>query len=132
MVCEIPFEVLDDLSGKMPKLRQQIMRLMSNEIMGDQEMILLLSKKNAEERLAAFLHNLSVRFSERGFSAKEFRLSMTRGDIGNYLGLTVETISRLLGRFQKSGLISVKGKYITVLDQVALGMMAGATRPPCG
>jgi len=62
MVCEIPFDVLDDLSGKMPKLRQQIMRLMSNEIMGDQEMILLLSKKNAEERLAAFLHNLSVRF----------------------------------------------------------------------
>ncbi|AHX60967.1 MULTISPECIES: FNR family transcription factor [Aeromonas] len=132
MVCEIPFDVLDDLSGKMPKLRQQIMRLMSNEIMGDQEMILLLSKKNAEERLAAFLHNLSVRFSERGFSAKEFRLSMTRGDIGNYLGLTVETISRLLGRFQKSGLISVKGKYITVLDHVALGVMAGATRPPCG
>ena len=57
---------------------------------------------------------------------------MTRGDIGNYLGLTVETISRLLGRFQKSGLISVKGKYITVLDHVALGVMAGATRPPCG
>ncbi len=70
-----------------------------------------------------------MRFSERGFSAKEFRLSMTRGDIGNYLGLTVETISRLLGRFQKSGLISVKGKYITVLDHVALGVMAGATRP---
>ena len=57
---------------------------------------------------------------------------MTRGDIGNYLGLTVETISRLLGRFQKSGLIGVKGKYITVLDQVALGVMAGATRPACG
>ena len=128
MVCEIPFEILDDLSGRMPKLRQQILRLMSNEIMGDQEMILLLSKKNAEERLAAFLYNLSTRFAERGFSAREFRLSMTRGDIGNYLGLTVETISRLLGRFQKSGMIEVKGKYITITDMKQLTDMAGAMR----
>lgn len=105
MVCEIPYEVLDELSGKMSKLRQQIMRLMSNEIICDQEMILLLSKKNAEERLAAFLNSLSNRFSQRGFSPREFRLAMTRGDIGNYLGLTVETISRLLGRFQKIGQI---------------------------
>ena len=80
MVCEIPYEILDDLCGKMPKLRQQIMRLMSHEIKSDQDMILLLSK-NAEERLAAFLYSLSTRFSERGFSAKEFRLNMTRGDI---------------------------------------------------
>ena len=105
MVCEIPFETLDDLSGKMPNLRQQMMRLMSGEIKGDQDMILLLSKKNAEERLAAFIYNLSRRFAQRGFSPREFRLTMTRGDIGNYLGLTVETISRLLGRFQKSGMI---------------------------
>jgi len=126
MVCEIPFDILDELSGRMPKLRQQIMRLMSSEIMGDQEMILLLSKKNAEERLAAFLHNLSTRFSERGLSAREFRLSMTRGDIGNYLGLTVETISRLLGRFQKIELIKVKGKYVTILDPVVLAQLAGA------
>jgi CRP/FNR family transcriptional regulator len=125
MVCEIPYETLDDLCGKMPKLRQQIMRLMSHEIMGDQEMILLLSKKNAEERLAAFLHNLSQRFYQRGFSAREFRLSMTRGDIGNYLGLTVETISRLLGRFQKCDLITVKGKYITVNDLEGLSELAG-------
>eukprot|EP01114_Cavostelium_apophysatum_P000215 TRINITY_DN10215_c0_g1_i1.p4 TRINITY_DN10215_c0_g1~~TRINITY_DN10215_c0_g1_i1.p4 ORF type:complete len:108 (+),score=14.22 TRINITY_DN10215_c0_g1_i1:3-326(+) len=82
MVCEIPFETLDDLSGKMPNLRQQIMRLMSGEIKGDQDMILLLSKKNAEERLAAFVYNLSRRFAERGFSPREFRLTMTRGDIG--------------------------------------------------
>ncbi len=125
MVCEIPYETLDDLSGRMPKLRQQIMRLMSNEIMGDQEMILLLSKKNAEERLAAFLYRLSIRFSERGFSPREFRLSMTRGDIGNYLGLTVETISRLLGRFQKLALINVKGKYVTIIDHAALAALAG-------
>lgn len=125
MVCEIPYEVLDDLSGKMPSLRQQIMRLMSGEIKSDQEMILLLSKKNAEERLAAFIYNLSQRFGQRGFSQREFRLTMTRGDIGNYLGLTVETISRLLGRFQKNGTLSVKGKYITIQNIEVLADLAG-------
>lgn len=128
MVCEIPFDVLDDLSGKMPKLRQQIMRLMSNEIKSDQEMILLLSKMNAEERLAAFIHNLSRRYSARGFSSKEFRLTMTRSDIGNYLGLTVETISRLLGRFQKLGVLSVQGKYITINDMNGLVELTGTNR----
>ncbi len=125
MICEIPFETLDELSGSMPKLRQQIMRLMSNEIQSDQDMILLLSKKNAEERLAAFISNLAHRFGNRGFSPKEFRLTMTRGDIGNYLGLTVETISRLLGRFQKADMIEVKGKYITILDFDTLKKLAG-------
>ena len=128
MVCEIPFETLDDLSGKMPNLRQQMMRLMSGEIKGDQDMILLLSKKNAEERLAAFIYNLSRRFAQRGFSPREFRLTMTRGDIGNYLGLTVETISRLLGRFQKSGMLAVKGKYITIENGEALAVLAGHAR----
>ncbi|MGB2079935.1 MAG: FNR family transcription factor [Vibrio sp.] len=125
MVCEIPYDTLDELAGKMPKLRQQIMRLMSSEIKGDQEMILLLSKKNAEERLAAFLYNLSSRFSARGFSPREFRLTMTRGDIGNYLGLTVETISRLLGRFQKADILAVKGKYITINNHDELKRLAG-------
>ncbi|HCI4632852.1 TPA: fumarate/nitrate reduction transcriptional regulator Fnr, partial [Klebsiella quasipneumoniae subsp. similipneumoniae] len=128
MVCEIPFETLDDLSGKMPNLRQQMMRLMSGEIKGDQDMILLLSKKNAEERLAAFIYNLSRRFAQRGFSPREFRLTMTRGDIGNYLGLTVETISRLLGRFQKSGMLAVKGKYITIENGDLLAQLAGQAR----
>lgn len=80
-----------ELSGKMPNLRQQIVRLMSGEIKGNQNMILVLSKKNAEERLAAFVHNLSRRFPDRESSPCEFRLTMTRSDIGNYLGLTVET-----------------------------------------
>ena len=101
---------------------------MSGEIKGDQDMILLLSKKNAEERLAAFIYNLSRRFAQRGFSPREFRLTMTRGDIGNYLGLTVETISRLLGRFQKSEILSVKGKYITIQDVDALSLLAGNPR----
>ncbi len=126
MVCEIPFTTLDELAGKLPKLRQQILRMMSNEINYDQEMLLLLNKKTAEERLAAFLNNLSARFGERGFSRKEFRLTMTRGEIGNYLGLTVETISRLLSRFQKAQVIKVEGKFITVLDGAELENLASA------
>lgn len=128
MICEIPFDILDDLAGKMPKIRHQIMRLMSNEIKSDQEMILLLSKMSAEEKLAAFLYNLSQRYSARGFSAREFRLTMTRGDIGNYLGLTIETISRLLGRFQKSGMITVQGKYITINQMDVLSDLAAGTK----
>ncbi|PAJ72826.1 transcriptional regulator FNR [Pseudoalteromonas sp. NBT06-2] len=125
MLCEIPFTTLDDLSSKLPKLRQQIMRMMSSEINYNQEMLLLLNKKTAEEKLAAFICNLSQRFAERGFSKKEFRLTMTRGEIGNYLGLTVETISRLLSRFQKSGMIKVEGKFITILALEGLNTIAG-------
>lgn len=128
MICEIPFEILDDLAGKMPKIRHQIMRLMSNEIKSDQAMILFLSKMSAEEKLASFIYNLSQRYAARGFSAKEFRLTMTRGDIGNYLGLTIETISRLLGRFQKSGMISVQGKYITINRMEELSELASGTK----
>ena len=98
--------------------------MMSNEINYDQEMLLMLNKKTAEERLAAFLAKLSTRFGERGFSKKEFRLTMTRGEIGNYLGLTVETISRLLSRFQKAGIINVEGKFISILEQDKLFKVA--------
>jgi len=125
MVCEIPFKTLDDLCGKMPSLRQQVMRLMSNEIKSDQTMISLLSKKSAEQRLANFIYNLSCRYAQRGFSPREFRLTMTRGDIGNYLGLTVETISRLLGRMQSSGVLVVTGKYITIENAQILAQLAG-------
>nr|WP_136252209.1 fumarate/nitrate reduction transcriptional regulator Fnr [Ningiella ruwaisensis] len=116
MVCELPYETLDKVSEKYPKLRQQIMRFMSSEIKHDHDLMMLLSKRSAEERLLHFISHLSQRFDERGYSAKQFNLSMTRNEIGNYLGLTVETISRLLTRFQKEGLIQVDGKLITILD----------------
>ena len=125
MVCEIPFNNLDSLLDQVPKLRQQLMRLMSQDIHGDQQMMLLLNRKTAEEKLAAFLTNLAQRFGSRGFSRKEFRLTMTRGEIGNYLGLTVETISRLLGRFHKDELIHVDGKLITIANFEELSRVAG-------
>jgi CRP/FNR family transcriptional regulator len=116
MVCEIPYTNLDELSNTMPKLKKQILRLMSNEIKTDQEMLTLLNRKNAEQRVATFLVSLSERYHARGLSSTEFRLTMTRSDIGNYIGLTVETISRLLNRFHKSGLITVDGKLISILE----------------
>lgn len=125
MVCEIPFNNLDQLLDQVPKLRQQLMRLMSQDIHGDQQMMLLLNRKTAEEKLAAFITNLAQRFGSRGFSRKEFRLTMTRGEIGNYLGLTVETISRLLGRFHKDELIHVDGKLITITNFEELSRVAG-------
>ncbi len=125
MVCEIPYQTLDQLLDQLPKLRQQLMRLMSQDISGDQQMMLWLNRKTAEEKLAAFLTNLAQRFASRGFSKREFRLTMTRGEIGNYLGLTVETISRLLGRFHKDELIHVDGKLIVISDFAALSNIAG-------
>ncbi|NMP31467.1 fumarate/nitrate reduction transcriptional regulator Fnr [Thalassotalea sp. M1531] len=125
MVCEIPYNTLDELSNSMPSLKRQVLRLMSNEILTDQDMLSLLNRKNAEQRLATFLSTLSSRYKERALSPSEFRLTMTRGDIGNYIGLTVETISRLLNRFHKEGLITIDGKLIIINDidklhQVAL------------
>lgn len=124
MICEIPYNTLDNLSSTMPKLRKQILKLMSDEIKTDQEMLSLLNRKNAEQRLATFVVMLSTRYKARNLSPYEFRLAMTRGDIGNYLGLTVETISRLLNRFDKQGLLNVNGKFITINDLEALKSVA--------
>jgi len=116
MVCELPYDTLDEMSVQFPKLRHQIMSFMSAEIKQDHNMIMLLNKRTAEERLLYFISHLSQRFEVRGFSNKEFHLTMTRNEIGNYLGLTIETISRLLGRFQKENIIQVDGKLITIID----------------
>jgi CRP/FNR family transcriptional regulator len=124
MVCEIPYNTLDELSNRMPTLKKQILRMMSMEICSDQEMLMLLNHKNAEQRLATFITTLSNRFQKRGFSPSEFRLTMTRSDIGNYIGLTVETISRLLNRFSKNELIDVNGKLITIKNVDELNEIA--------
>ncbi|MES2820032.1 MAG: fumarate/nitrate reduction transcriptional regulator Fnr [Pseudomonadota bacterium] len=124
-VCEIPFDKLDELTVQLPQLRRQLMRVMSREIRDDQQMMLLLSKKTADERIAALLINLSARFSARGFSANHFRLAMSRSEIGNYLGLAVETVSRVFTRFQQNGLIAAEGKDVKILDAIQLCALAG-------
>ena len=124
-ICEIPFERLDELSVQLPKLRRQLMRVMSREIRDDQQMMLLLSKKTADERIATFLVNLSARFRARGFSANQFRLAMSRNEIGNYLGLAVETVSRVFTRFQQNKLLEAEGKEVIILNPIELCALAG-------
>lgn len=115
-VCEIPFNKLEALSSVLPSLQHQMYRLLSREIGHDEDMLTLLGKRNAEERLASFLLSLSSRFQRRGFSPSDFYLSMSRHEIGNYLGLAVETVSRLFTRFQDEGLLIVERKHIQLLD----------------
>lgn len=131
MVCEIPYSTLDDLSDSVPALRHQILRLMSAEIKEDQQMFMLLNQRTAEERIAYFIHSLSLRFSSRGFSKSEFRLTMTRSDIGNYLRLTVETVSRVFSKFSKEGLIEAEGKAIKILDGAAIEAKSKTFSPAC-
>lgn len=125
LVCTIPFDRLEALSRELPALQSQLFRVMSGEIRDEQELLMLLSKKNADERFAAFVMNLSARYRRRGLSNKEFLLSMTRSDIGNYLGLAVETVSRLITRLQKKELIEIKDRYINIKDIEALSALAG-------
>ena len=119
---------LEQLADELPDLRRQLMTTMGTEIRHDQNMMLLLSKKNAEERVASFLLDISQRYQRRGFSATHFRLPMSRVDISNYLGLAVETISRVFTRFQKNELIETQGKEIILKDSDTLYDLAGLTR----
>ncbi|GAB0148497.1 fumarate/nitrate reduction transcriptional regulator Fnr [Marichromatium gracile] len=124
-ICEIPFQRLEELTCSIPSLQHQMYRLLSKEIGHDTDMLLLLGKKNAEERLAAFLLSLSQRLHKRGLSPSDFYLSMSRHEIGNYLGLAVETVSRLFTRFQDDGLMRVDRKHIELLDLPALEALVG-------
>jgi CRP/FNR family transcriptional regulator, anaerobic regulatory protein len=126
-ICEIPFSRLEELTSTIPSLQHQMYRLLSKEIGHDTDMLLLLGKKNAEERLAAFLLSMSKRLHKRGLSATDFYLSMSRHEIGNYLGLAVETVSRLFTRFQEDGLMYVDRKHIQLLGVSALEALVGGS-----
>lgn len=126
-ICEIPFRRLEDLSVKIPSLQRHFFQLMSHEISNDQQLITLLSKNSAEERIAALLISISARSARLKLSPTSFRLPMSRTDIGNYLGLTVETVSRIFSRFQKAGLLAVDHKEITILEMESIREMAGVT-----
>lgn len=124
-VCEIPLSSLDSLADELSTLRKHLMRIMSSEIRHDQNMMVLLGKKNADERVASFLMDISLRQANRGLSATRFRLPMSRIDISNYLGLAVETVSRVFTRFQKNQLIHTDNKEIELLDVNQLSQLSG-------
>lgn len=123
-VCEIPYDEVEHLSGKIHNLQVHLYRLLSREIRIDHELQLLLAKKTAEERLGVFLMNLSARYARRHLSPTHFRLPMSRADISAYLGLAVETVSRILTRMQAQGVLKVKGRDVEILDTHALCALA--------
>jgi CRP/FNR family transcriptional regulator len=110
-VCVIPYQRLEEMG-----MQRQLHRVMSRELVRDQGVMTLLGTMRADERLAAFLLNLSHRFAARGYAPAEFHLRMTREEIGSFLGLSLETVSRLFSRFQDEGLVTVQQKHIRILD----------------
>lgn len=126
-VCEIPFGRLEELFGSIPSLLHHFHRMMSQEITREQNVMLLLGNMRAEQRFAAFLTNLSSRYAARGYSSTTFQLRMSREEIGNYLGLTIESISRLLSRLKKQGLLRVANREIELLDLMKLRALAAGT-----
>ena len=120
-VCIIPYALLESMCGESKRLQQQVLRMMSGEIVRESSLMMLLGTMSAEQRVAAFLLNLSSRMKARGYSAAEFNLRMTREEIGSYLGMKLETVSRMFSKFQREGLVQTHGKQIRIVDLDALG-----------
>ena len=119
-VCIMPFASVEDLSREIPALQRHVHRIMSREIVRENGMMMMLGNMRAEERLAAFLLNLVQRLHARGFSQSEMVLRMTREEIGSYLGLKLETISRTFSKLSDDGIIEVKQRYVKILAPDAL------------
>jgi CRP/FNR family transcriptional regulator len=124
-LCVMPFTRIEELARHVPALQQNLHKFMSREIERDHRVMLLLGSMRAEERLAAFLLNLSERYKARGYSSTEFVLRMTREEIGSYLGLKLETVSRLFSKFQEEGLVMVAGRSIKIIDMPVLKQLVG-------
>jgi len=128
-VCVMPFDRVEELSREVPSLQRHVHQIMSREIVREHGVMLLLGSMRAEERLAAFLLNLVQRLHARGFSKSELVLRMTREEIGSYLGLKLETVSRTLSRFVDEGIVGVKQRHIRIIDSGALERIVNA--PAC-
>jgi len=124
-VCVLPFDRIEELAREVPALQHNLLQFLSKEISRDHSLMLALGSMHAEERLALFLLNLAERYHRRGYSSTEFVLRMTRKEIGAYLGLKLETVSRLFSRFQEEGLLRVEGRTVQLLDPAALRRVIG-------
>ena len=128
-VCVIPYAQLEALSRDMPELQRQLNRIMSREIVREHGVMMMLAGMRADERLAAFLSNLARRLEMRGFSPSALILRMTRQEIGTYLGLKLETVSRCFGRLCDEGILDVRHRNVRILDPAALQrLVAGGQR----
>ena len=128
-VCVMPFERIEDLSREVTSLQHHVHKIMSREIVREHGVMLLLGSMRAEERLAAFLLNLVQRLHARGFSQSELILRMTRDEIGSYLGLKLETVSRTFSKFVEEHLVEVKQRYVRILN--ADGLRQIVNNPSC-
>ena len=115
-VCPIHFSQLERLARELPSLQRNLNRALSLEIVRDHEMLLMMGQLNAEERMAAFLLDLSCRMAARGYSETAFVLHMSREDIGGYLGLRLETICRAIGSLRSQGIVRISGRAVDILD----------------
>lgn len=127
-VCLIPFHELETISVKIPTMQRHLHRVMSREIVRDQGMMMMLGAMRAEERVIAFLLNLSQRYAVRGYASTDFNLRMTREEIGSYLGLKLETVSRTFSHLQEEGLLQVEKKRIRLMDAAKLRKMLSQDR----
>lgn len=125
-LCELPFDKLEALARVLPGLQHQLFRIMSREIMNEERQLLMLGRMKAEERLAVLLLSFSERYARLGFSATDLHLPMSRQDLGDYLGLALETVSRLFSRFQEEDLIRVQGRDVHI---VSLDRLKAMTQP---
>jgi CRP/FNR family transcriptional regulator, anaerobic regulatory protein len=119
-VCVMPFSNVEELSREFPELQRHVHKIMSREIVRENKVMLLLGNMRAEERLAAFLLNLVQRLHARGYSQSEIVLRMTREEIGSYLGMKLETVSRTFSKFSEEGIIEVKQRYVRIINADAL------------
>ena len=122
--CAFPFNDLNNVCKEIPELQMQLMRLVSRQLTAENELLLTIGKKNADEKIAIFLLTISARFHALGYSATEFKLSMSRQDVANYLALTIETVSRAFSRLQRDSIIKIDRKIITILDRNALSSLS--------
>jgi CRP/FNR family transcriptional regulator, anaerobic regulatory protein len=126
-VCVMPFDRIEELSREITSLQRHVHKIMSREIVRENGVMMLLGSMRAEERLAAFLLNLVQRLHARGFSQSELVLRMTREEIGSYLGLKLETVSRTFSKFAEDGIVEVKQRHVRILNAEALRLIVNST-----
>lgn len=115
-VCPIPFAHLEQLARELPSLQHNLNKILSREIVRDHDMLMVLGNMNSDERLAAFLLNMSQRLNSRGYSSRSFVLKMRREEIGSYLGLRLETICRGIAHLRDQGLVEITGRDVNIMD----------------
>lgn len=119
-VCVVPFHSFEQLCSESETMQRHLYRLLSDSIVREAGLAAILGTMSADQRIATFLLGLSSAFKTRGYSEKRFTLRMSREEIGNYLGMTVETASRVLSKFERNGLLGIRGRQVHLLNLDAL------------